>query len=70
MNKFNPQALKEKIKESGYRPSWLASQIGVSPQTMRAYMCGQRDPKKPVVKLLSYFLKTEEQEFYISGEAT
>lgn len=70
MNKFSPEALKKKIEESGYRPAWLASQIGVSPQTMRAYMCGQRDPKKPVIKLLSYFLKANESEFYVGADAS
>ena len=70
MVKFSPEALKEKIEESGYRSEWLASQIGISAQTMRAYLCGQREPKKPVVKLMCQLLKAEETDFYVGDEAS
>ena len=54
--------LKEKIKESGYRFSWIAKQLNLSSFGMRKKINGENEFKVSEVKKISKLLNLNEKE--------
>ena len=59
---IDSELLKEKIKDSGYRFSWLAKQLNLSPFGMRKKVNGDTEFKVSEVKNLAKLLKLNEKE--------
>nr|WP_314532104.1 toxin-antitoxin system, antitoxin component, Xre family protein [uncultured Fusobacterium sp.] len=56
------ELLKEKIKESGYRFSWIAKQLNLSSFGMRKKINGENEFKVSEVKKISKLLNLNEKE--------
>lgn len=56
------------IQEKGLKQSWLANQIGISPEMLSAILVGRKQPSKPVYKLLSLKLGFDESEFLLPSK--
>lgn len=53
----NTTLLKEKVKSSGYRTSWIAEQLGITRSAWSYKLNGQRSFSNEEVKLLCKLLK-------------
>ena len=53
----NTTLLKEKVKESGYRPAWIAEQLGITRSAWSYKLNGQRSFKTEEIKMLCKLLK-------------
>ena len=59
---IDSELLKEKIEKSGYRFSWIAKQLNLSPFGMRKKVNGENEFKVSEVKKISELLNLNEKE--------
>lgn len=68
----NTTLLKEKVKESGYRPGWIAEQLGITRSAWSYKVNGQRNFTVEEVTLLCRLLKIrslkEQEAIFFSPE--
>lgn len=63
-SQFDNEKLRELIKTSGYRPDFVADNLGIKPTSLRMIMCGSSRPSLSVIKLMSIFFKVPESDLY------
>ena len=49
--------IKQVIKNSGYRKTWIAEQIGVKPSHISMWISGERIASKPRIRAMCKILK-------------
>lgn len=56
--------LKEMIKKSGLKQSYIASQIGISNNTLSSYIMGRRNPKIEIALKIARILKCNVEDIF------
>ena len=68
MINFNNSKLKERIKASGLKSSYIAQSLGLHKQTISFYLTGKRKPKKETLKEIAKICRCKLGDFYDSQE--
>lgn len=61
---FVSEKLKKTVKDRGLKTKFVAEQLGVQVDTLRSYMNGKSQPRKPIIKLMSAFFDVGEDFFF------
>jgi transcriptional regulator with XRE-family HTH domain len=59
---MDEKKLRRIIESKGLKITWVAEQVGVSEDSMHAYLRGTRNPRPPVLKMLAIVLGVPEAE--------
>jgi transcriptional regulator with XRE-family HTH domain len=61
---FKRERLREILNDEGRRQDWLASKIGLTPESITRYLTGTQDPNKAYVLAMAFVLKVDPSELW------
>lgn len=60
--------LKEQILKSGYKQSYLASELGISENTLSSYISGRRNPRVDKAQKLANLLNCRIEDIFFAKD--